>query len=92
MAEFINQEFVRTIVYYIQTDFIKKDKTCSKSCLKINEGIPFDVCKDYCMIKFYVTYFLIFFKFYIIYRLTKNIINKGSMGMAIVYLVILFLI
>jgi hypothetical protein len=92
MAEFINQEFVRTIVYYIQTDFIKNNKTCSKSCLKINEGIPFDVCKDYCMIKFYVNHFLIIFKMYIIYRLLKNIINKGSMGMAIVYCSILFLI
>jgi hypothetical protein len=92
MAEFVNQEFVRNIVYYIQTDFIKNDKTCSKSCLKINEGIPFDVCKDYCMIKFYVTYFLILFKVYIIYKLTKNIINKGSWFMATVYTVILFLI
>ena len=92
MADFINDEFARNVVYYVQTNFIKNDKTCDKSCLKLMEGIPFDVCKNYCLIKIYVTYFLILFKFFICYRLFKNIIDKGSWFMASVYVIILFTI
>lgn len=92
MAEFINDEFARNVVYYIQTNFIKNEKSCSKSCLKLMEGIPFGVCNQYCLIKIYVTYFLVLFKVYIIYKLTKNIIDKGSWFMAIVYLTLLFIV
>jgi hypothetical protein len=91
MADFVNDEFARNVVYYVQTNFIKNEKTCSKSCLKLN-NIPFDVCNQYCLIKIYVTYLLFLFKVYIIYKLTKNIINKGSWFMATVYTILLFTI
>ena len=100
MADFVNDEFARNVVYYVQTNFIKNEKTCSKSCLKLNTtkgydvkiNIPLDVCNQYCLIKIYVTYLLFLFKIYIIYKLTKNIINKGSWFMASVYTILLFTI
>jgi hypothetical protein len=88
-----DSEIARQITYYVHSDYIINYKTCNTSCFNIINDFPeVNICMDYCLIKIYIEYFLFLFKFWLVYKLSKNVYKNESWILATIYTILIYFI